>query len=228
MILLTSIGAGFSLFGGRFWRFKLFPDFEGTSLLEQVQMAHACGHLLSLQPPSLVGRFAVVESVPKTDFECCSSSPSLALTASIRPAIMRAATTTIMKSSVTEARLGGPGAAGVLERPGLDQSTPDSAPRTEEGGERGQSRQRVRLGGGDKYRVLLLDHERHTESHVAKVIPKVVPSVTPDEARKCFYESREVGFGLVTIAVREHAEFYVQMLTRYGLRSTMEQDSTVG
>lgn len=40
------------------------------------------------------------------------------------------------------------------------------------------------------------------ESAVAKVIPRVVPSVTPDEARKCFHDSREFGFGLVTIAVR--------------------------
>lgn len=188
-------------------------------------MAHACcGHLLSLKPASLVGPSTAaappaVEIIPKPQFKC-SPSPLLSLTASNKNATRMAV--------VTEGRLGGQkGGTGVLERPGLDQSSPDTAPRTEEGGEMGKSRQTVRFGGGDKYRVLLLDHERHTESQVAKVIPRVVPSVTPDEARKCFYESREFGFGLVTIAVREHAEFYVQMLTRYGLRSTMEQDSTI-
>ncbi|CAM6123275.1 unnamed protein product [Calypogeia fissa] len=187
-------------------------------------MAHPCGHLLSLRPTSLVGPSAAanVESISKAELKCCSSAscPSFSLRASNKNSSRMAV--------VTEGRLGGQGGGtGVLERPGLDQSSPDTAPRTEEGGEMGKSRQTVRYGGGDRYRVLLLDHERHTESHVAKVIPQVVPSVTPDEARKCFYESREFGFGLVTIAVREHAEFYVQMLTRYGLRSTMEQDGTI-
>lgn len=191
-------------------------------------MALACGQLFALQPtPLLVGSSASVENRPQNGLKWCCSCPSFALTATFqRPANKKATATITMMAVVTEGRLGG-GGAGVLERPGLDQSTPDSAPRTEEGGEMGKSRQSVRLGGGDRYRVLLLDHERHTESQVAKVIPKVVPSVTPDEARKCFFESREFGFGLVTIAVKEHAEFYVQMLTRYGLRSTMEEDGTV-
>eukprot|EP00270_Netrium_digitus_P009296 TRINITY_DN2829_c0_g1_i1.p1 TRINITY_DN2829_c0_g1~~TRINITY_DN2829_c0_g1_i1.p1 ORF type:complete len:205 (+),score=18.51 TRINITY_DN2829_c0_g1_i1:99-713(+) len=126
-----------------------------------------------------------------------------------------------------EARLGGlerKGGAGLLERPGLDQSSSSSAPKTDEGGEMGKLRQRLRHDGGDRYRVLLLDHERHTESYVAKVLPTVVPSVTADDARRIFAESREMGAGLVTLAVKEHAEFYAQMMVRKGLRSTIAPD----
>ena len=38
-----------------------------------------------------------------------------------------------------------------------------SFPLTLAGGEMGSANQRLRTGGGDRYRVLLLDHERHTE-----------------------------------------------------------------
>eukprot|EP00249_Psilotum_nudum_P008788 c21508_g1_i1 orf=124-723(+) len=125
---------------------------------------------------------------------------------------------------VVEARLGGGGGAGVLDKPGLDQSGSSPQPSVEEGGERGRLLQKLRYGGGDRYRVLLLDHERHTEAQVAAVLPKVVPSVTPDEARRCFHDSRETGAGLVTVTVKEHAEFYAQMMARCGLRSFIEPD----
>eukprot|EP01018_Ginkgo_biloba_P031534 Gb_16952 [translate_table: standard] len=120
---------------------------------------------------------------------------------------------------------GGGGGAGVLERPGLDQSQYDATPSAEEGGEIGKVRQKRGSGGGDRYKVLLLDHERHTESQA--VLPKVVPSVTPEEAKRCFHESRQTGAGLVTITVKEHAEFYAQMMARCGLRSSIEPDSDV-
>ncbi|CAI6011774.1 unnamed protein product [Closterium sp. NIES-65] len=95
------------------------------------------------------------------------------------------------------------GGASVLERPGLDQSGgADGAPKTDAGGEMGQLKQRMRNGGGDRYRVLLLDHEKHTEDGVAKVLPTVVPSVTVDDARRVFNESRELGQGLVCVAIK--------------------------
>lgn len=119
---------------------------------------------------------------------------------------------------------GGGGGTGVLERPGFDQSQFEATPSAEEGGEIGKVREKRGTGGGDRYKVLLLDHERHTESQVAAVLPKVVPSVTPDEARRCFHESRQTGAGLVTVTVKEHAEFYAQMMARSGLRSTIEPD----
>lgn len=124
-----------------------------------------------------------------------------------------------------QARLGRTGGAGVLERPGLDQSQTSQEPRVEEGGEMGKLSQRRIYGGGDRYRVLLVDHERHTEAQVASVLPKVVPSLTDDEARKCFQISREKGVGIVTVTVKEHAEFYAQMMARCGLRSGIEPDS---
>ncbi|KDO53039.1 hypothetical protein CISIN_1g034596mg [Citrus sinensis] len=81
-------------------------------------------------------------------------------------------------------------------------------------------------GSGDSYRVLLIDDTRHSEKLVAKVLPQVVPSVTPDDARKLFHESREHGMAIVIVTVKEHAEFYAQMMVRGGLRSTIEPDSS--
>lgn len=60
---------------------------------------------------------------------------------------------------------------------------------------------------------------------VAKVLPQAVPSVTPDDARKLFHESRENGVAVVIVTVKEHAEFYFQMMVRGGLRSIIEPES---
>ncbi|CAI5998465.1 unnamed protein product [Closterium sp. NIES-65] len=107
------------------------------------------------------------------------------------------------------------GGASVLERPGLDQSGgADGAPKTDAGGEMGQLKQRMRNGGGDRYRVLLLDHEKHTEDGVAKVLPTVVPSVTVDDARRVFNESRELGQGLVCVAIKTNALYWDRYLRR--------------
>ncbi|PPS10561.1 hypothetical protein GOBAR_AA10084 [Gossypium barbadense] len=62
---------------------------------------------------------------------------------------------------------------------------------------------------------------------VAKVLPQVVPSVTPNDARKLFHVSREHGLAVVIVTVKEHAEFYSQMMVRGGLRSTIVPDSDV-
>lgn len=123
---------------------------------------------------------------------------------------------------------GSGGGAGVLEKPGLDQSFgQDKGPSTESGGEMGRLKDRMRTGGGDQYRVLLLDHARHTEGLVVKVLPVVVPSTTASDARRVFQESRALGAGLVTLAIKEHAEFYAQTMAMKGLRATIEPDSRV-
>ncbi|KAK6266149.1 hypothetical protein QUC31_016986 [Theobroma cacao] len=119
------------------------------------------------------------------------------------------------------------GGAGVLERPSLDQSQFDPSTQVLEGGDIGRRRDKKGTGRGDSYRVLLIDDTCHSENLVAKVLPQIVPSVTPDGARKLFHVSRENGVAVVIVTVKEHAEFYSQMMVRGGLRSTIEPDSSV-
>lgn len=117
------------------------------------------------------------------------------------------------------------GGAGVLDRPTFDQSQFDPSTQVQEGGDIGRLRDKRGPRSGDSYRVLLLDDERHTENLVAKVLPQAVPSVTPDDARRLFLESRQNGVAVVIVTVKEHAEFYSQMMVRGGLRSSIEPDS---
>eukprot|EP00252_Welwitschia_mirabilis_P015493 TRINITY_DN3405_c0_g1_i1.p1 TRINITY_DN3405_c0_g1~~TRINITY_DN3405_c0_g1_i1.p1 ORF type:complete len:188 (+),score=34.02 TRINITY_DN3405_c0_g1_i1:249-812(+) len=117
-----------------------------------------------------------------------------------------------------------PGGKTVFRGPKLKPEVPDPSPEPEAGGEQGQATETPGVGAGDKYRLLLLNDERHTEELVSSVLPKVVPSVTPDHAKKCFQESREKGFSIIIFAMKEHAEFYVQMLARAGIRSAIEPD----
>ena len=118
------------------------------------------------------------------------------------------------------------GGANVLERPSFDQSQFDPATQVQEGGDIGRVRDKKNTGSGDSYRVLLIDDARHTEQLVVKALPQAVPAVTPDDARKLFNLSRENGVAVVLVTVKEHAEFYAQMMMRKGLRSTIEPDST--
>ncbi|KAL4387124.1 hypothetical protein GQ457_09G015440 [Hibiscus cannabinus] len=119
------------------------------------------------------------------------------------------------------------GGAAILERPTLDQSQFDPSTQVLEGGDIGGSIDRKGTGSGDGYRVLLVDDSRHSELLVALVLPQAVPPVTPDDARKLFHESRENGVAVVIVTVKEHAEFYSQMMVRGGLRSVIEPDSSV-
>ncbi|XP_039050715.1 ATP-dependent Clp protease adapter protein CLPS2, chloroplastic-like [Hibiscus syriacus] len=118
------------------------------------------------------------------------------------------------------------GGAGVLERPSFDQSQFDPSTQVLEGGDIGRSTDRKRTGNGDSYRVLLVDDAQHSEKLVAKVLPRAVPSVTPEDARKLFHESRENGVAIVIVTVKEHAEFYSEMMVRGGLRSIIEPGSS--
>ncbi|XP_068640129.1 ATP-dependent Clp protease adapter protein CLPS2, chloroplastic-like [Aristolochia californica] len=119
------------------------------------------------------------------------------------------------------------GGAGLLERPSFDQTQFYPSTQVQEGGDIGSVKERRGCSSGDSYKVLLIDDVRHTEQLVAKVIPQAVPSITPDNARKLFSESREQGVAVVIVAVKEHAEFYAQMMVRGGLRSMIEPDSTM-
>ncbi|XP_010688785.2 ATP-dependent Clp protease adapter protein CLPS2, chloroplastic [Beta vulgaris subsp. vulgaris] len=117
------------------------------------------------------------------------------------------------------------GGGAVLERPTFDQSQFDPSTQVQEGGDIGRVRDKRSTGSGDSYRVLLLDDERHSEKLVLKVLPQAVPSVTPDDARRIFSESRQNGVAVVIVTVKEHAEFYSQMMIRGGLLSSIEPDS---
>ncbi|XAR53203.1 hypothetical protein NMG60_11021656 [Bertholletia excelsa] len=129
--------------------------------------------------------------------------------------------------ATVEASLGSSkGGAGLLERPTFDQSQFDPSTLVEEGGDIGRITDRRGAGSGDSYRVLLIDDKHHTEQLVMKVLPQAVPSVTPDDASRLFHLSRENGVSVVIVTVKEHAEFYAQMLVRGGLRSTIEPDSS--
>ncbi|TVU02341.1 hypothetical protein EJB05_52125, partial [Eragrostis curvula] len=93
------------------------------------------------------------------------------------------------------------------------------------GGDPGRLKDRKGSGSGDGYKVLLVDHARHTEQHVEKTLPQVVPSITAEAARQLFHESRLKGVAVVIVAVKEHAEFYAHMMVRQGLRSAIDPDS---
>ncbi|KAL3578256.1 hypothetical protein D5086_019760 [Populus alba] len=136
-------------------------------------------------------------------------------------ALFTAASTT--RFSSTKQRLPSPRVGtGVLERPTFDQSQFEPSSQALEGGDIGRLRDKRGVGSGDSYRVLLIDDARHSERLVAKVLPQAVPSVTPDDARKLFHESR---VAVVIVTVKEHAEFYSQMMVRSGLRSIIEPES---
>ncbi|CAM0882964.1 unnamed protein product [Alopecurus aequalis] len=105
------------------------------------------------------------------------------------------------KATAAVARASSSGA--VLDQPAFDQSQLDTLPAAQE------------------------DDARHTEKLVEKALPQVVPSVTAEAARQLFHESRQKGAALVIVVVKEHAEFYAQMMVRQGLRSAIEPESDV-
>ncbi|KAI3893836.1 hypothetical protein MKW92_018192 [Papaver armeniacum] len=121
---------------------------------------------------------------------------------------------------------GGGGGAGILERPNLDTSIFEPTPKVEEGGDMGKLKNRTAIGNGDGCKVLLIDDTRHTEKSVASVLPKAVPAVTTDAAKELFHESRQNGAAVVIVAVKEHAEFYLEMMTNLGLSAAIEPDSS--
>ncbi|GAB2215244.1 hypothetical protein Droror1_Dr00019625 [Drosera rotundifolia] len=123
-----------------------------------------------------------------------------------------------------ELEVGVPGEEKEEGKPRIGVLEPSPLP-LQEGGDMGILKDKKNTGSGDSYRVLLLDDESHTAKLVAKVLPRAVPFVTPDEAKRIFDESREKGAAVVIVTVKEHAEFYSQMMNQGGLRSSIEPDS---
>ena len=82
-----------------------------------------------------------------------------------------------------------------------------------------------KTGGGAQYRVMLVDSPSHTEQLCAQVIPRVVPGVDENHAVNCFRTARELGLAIVTVCIKEHAEFYAMQMYRSGCRSRVEPDT---
>ena len=72
---------------------------------------------------------------------------------------------------------------------------------------------------------MLLDRPKHTEKLVVQVITTVVGA---DElhAKNCFATSRKLGQAMILSCLKEHAEFYVEQITRQGVTAKMEPDTT--
>lgn len=122
-----------------------------------------------------------------------------------------------------------PGGGGaVIEKKGysdVDLGTVTSEPQTDSNMGSTDISKRRNIGGGD-FRVLLLDHESHTEQRVINAITTIIPNATSQHALNCYSTSKQLGQAIVTTALQEYAEFYVQELYKKGCRSTAEPDST--
>ncbi|KAK9915484.1 hypothetical protein WJX75_009860 [Coccomyxa subellipsoidea] len=117
------------------------------------------------------------------------------------------------------------GGSGVLERPGLDLSKLPT-PTTESGLGGGERQKGKQLGGGS-YRVMLLDHERHTEKMVVEAITTIIPGTSPDHALNCYNTAKKLGQAIITSCIKEVAEFYSEQLSRQGISNMIEPDTTV-
>ena len=71
---------------------------------------------------------------------------------------------------------------------------------------------------------MLLDSPQHTEDLIVKVVPTIVSSVDEQQAKNCFHTSKQLGQALIVSCLKEHAEFFTQMLNRQALsKSTLPQ-----
>lgn len=114
----------------------------------------------------------------------------------------------------------------VLDRPGIDLTGSPDAPSTETGRGSGDTDKSKGTGGGS-FRVILLASEKHTKQRCVQAITTVIPGIDESRAENCYVTAQSIGMALVTVCLKEHAEFYCQQLFRYGCRSTIEPDTTV-
>lgn len=63
-------------------------------------------------------------------------------------------------------------------------------------------------------RVVLLDSPTHTEELVVKTLTTVIGSVDEQQAKNCYNTSKQLGQALVVSCMKEHAEFFAQMINR--------------
>lgn len=73
-----------------------------------------------------------------------------------------------------------------------------------------------------RYRVLLHNDDHNDMNHVIHALVQSVPSVSLRQAAKIMLTAHLRGVALVTVCLKEHAEFYCERLTSFGLTVTME------
>lgn len=61
---------------------------------------------------------------------------------------------------------------------------------------------------------MLLDSPTHTEELVVRVLTTVIGSVDEAQAKNCFNTSKQLGQALIISCLKEHAEFFTQMINR--------------
>ena len=113
----------------------------------------------------------------------------------------------------------------MIDRPQFEQGLPELGPLTESGFGATETTGSKELGGGN-YRLLLLNHENHSELLVVSTITTVVPGTDEQHAKNCFETSKQLGQALVTSALKEHAEFYCDQMRRKGCKASIEPDTT--
>lgn len=72
------------------------------------------------------------------------------------------------------------------------------------------------------YKVLLHNDDHNAMDHVLMALVKSVPQLSADRAVEIMLEAHHTGVALVTTAPFEHAEFYQDRLSSYGLTATLE------
>lgn len=87
-------------------------------------------------------------------------------------------------------------------------------------------KQRNSPPGGGSHRLLLLRSPRHKEQLVVKSLTSVVPNCDEQHARNCHATAQQLGMAIITSCLKEHAEFYMHTLFRFGVRTTIEPDIT--
>lgn len=74
------------------------------------------------------------------------------------------------------------------------------------------------------YRVLILNDNRNTFSHVETSLVKHIPGMSSHKAHQIVLKVRNEGVALVWVGPREMAEMYYELLKSEGLSMALEPD----
>ena len=65
-----------------------------------------------------------------------------------------------------------------------------------------------------RYEVILLDDEEYEEGHIVNNLVRIIPGIESNKAKQVYLETKKVGQSLVLVCLEEHAEAYVDLLSR--------------